>query len=233
MRTLSLLILTACLTLTASAQNIQLHYDFTEDREYFTSTVELFKPDAYGTTFFFIDFNYDANDVEGVSESYFELARAIKISEDVPFDLHLEYNGGQGQFSTPDGNQAYTISDAYLAGIEKTWLAEDFSWGVTAQVMYKYIRAIEQDSFQLTLVWFCTLLDGKVTFNGFADFWGEDVDFDFDGEVDDEYTFLAEPQLWYNLTPHWAVGSEVEFGYNFAGNEGWDVFPTVAVKTTF
>jgi hypothetical protein len=216
-----------------TAQNIQLHYDFTDDRDYLTTTVEMFKPDAYGSTFFFIDFNYDVDDVEGVSESYFEIARAIKISEDVPFDLHVEYNGGQGQFSTPDGNVAYTISDAYLVGIEKTFLSEDFSRGITFQAMYKYVRAIEQDSFQLTVVWFMNLMDGKVTFNGFADFWGEDVDYDFDGEVDDDVTFLAEPQIWYNITENWAVGSEIEFGYNFALTEGWDIFPTAAVKASF
>ena len=56
-----------------TAQNIQLHYDFTDDRDYLTTTVEMFKPDAYGSTFFFIDFNYDVDDVEGVSESYFEI----------------------------------------------------------------------------------------------------------------------------------------------------------------
>ncbi|HYX09999.1 MAG TPA: DUF5020 family protein, partial [Bacteroidales bacterium] len=40
--------------LVAGAQNIQLHYDFGKDRKYLTSTVEMFKPDQWGSTFFFI-----------------------------------------------------------------------------------------------------------------------------------------------------------------------------------
>lgn len=233
MKSLTLCTVVLLLTGSLSAQNLQLHYDFGEDRDYLTTTVEMFKPDAYGSTFFFIDFNYDVNGVEGVSESYFEIARALRLQKDLPVSLHVEYNGGQGQFNTPEGNQAYTISDAYLGGLRYDLLAEDFSWGLTLQTLYKYIRDTDQNSYQVTLVWFRHLLDGKVTVNGFADFWGEDVDFDFDGNVDEEVIFLAEPQFWYNLTPNWSVGSEIEFGYNFAGQEGWKVNPTAAVKATF
>ncbi len=32
----------------AKAQNIQLHYDFGKDRNYPTSTIEMFKPDKWG-----------------------------------------------------------------------------------------------------------------------------------------------------------------------------------------
>jgi hypothetical protein len=40
----------------AVAQNIQVHYDF--GREMVTTTVEMFKPDAGGSTFFFVDMDY-------------------------------------------------------------------------------------------------------------------------------------------------------------------------------
>lgn len=231
---LRILIPSLLLTCTLQAQNIQLHYDFGEDRDYLTSTVEMFRPDAYGSTFFFVDMNYDANGIKGVSESYFEITRSITLDKDLPIGLHVEYNGGEGQFANAEKEpQAYTISDAYLAGLDFIWNAEDFSKGVTLQTLYKYIRDLEQDSFQITLVWYCHLMEGKVTFNGFADFWGEDVDFNFDGQVDDDVIFLAEPQIWYNLTDNWAVGSEIEFAYNFAGTEGWKVCPTAAVKATF
>jgi hypothetical protein len=46
--------------LTLSAQNIQQHYDFGKDRDYFTTTLEMFKPDEYGSTYFFVDFDYNA-----------------------------------------------------------------------------------------------------------------------------------------------------------------------------
>jgi hypothetical protein len=232
MRTLLPLFLLA--SVTASAQNIQLHRDFGHNRDFFTTTVEMFRPDDHGSTFFFIDFNHDVGDVKGVSESYFEIARVINLPCPLGSGLHVEYNGGHGQFTTEDGpNQAYTINDAWLVGPEWSWNAEDFSKGLSLQLLYKNIRDKNDDSFQVTVVWYLHLLEKKVTFNGFADFWKEDSDFNFDGNVDADYTFLSEPQLWYNLTPQFAVGSEVEFGHNFAGKEGWAVNPTLAVKYTF
>jgi hypothetical protein len=221
----------ACaLTSIASAQNLQLLYDFGEDRDYLTSTIEMFKIDNYGRTFFFIDMNYDANGVKGVSESYFEFARSFDIDKSLPIGLHFEYNGGQGQFATPGGNQAYTINDAYLSGLDFYWTSEDFSKALTLQLLYKYIRDKNDDAYQITTVWFVSLLEGKVTVNGFADFWREDNSF---GDKNTDYVFLSEPQFWYNLNPNIAVGSEIEFGYNFGGVEGWKVCPTVAAKVTF
>lgn len=37
------------------AQNLQLHYDFGEDRKYLTSTFEYFNADKLGNTFLFVD----------------------------------------------------------------------------------------------------------------------------------------------------------------------------------
>ena len=66
----------ALLSLGAFAQNVQLHYDFGHNmykgkdgkdlrsRGYLTTTVEMFKPDSWGSTYFFVDhdFNYDKMD---------------------------------------------------------------------------------------------------------------------------------------------------------------------------
>lgn len=229
---ISLLLLVLGLSCVTSAQNtnLQLLYDFGEDRDYLTSTVEFFKIDDYGRTFFFVDMNYDANGVSGVSESYFEFARSFDIADDLPIGLHFEYNGGQGQFATDDGNQAYTINSAYLSGLDFYWASEDFSKAVTLQLLYKYIEDKNDDSYQITTVWFASLLEGKVTVNGFADFWREDNSF---GDKNTDYVFLTEPQFWYNVNPNIAVGSEIEFAYNFGGTEGWKVCPTVAAKFTF
>ncbi len=235
-KSIRLLLILLGLSCGLKAQDIdlQLLYDFGEDRDFLTSTVEMFNADAYGSTFFFIDMNYDANGVKGVSESYWEITRSFTINEELPVALHFEYDGGQGQFAIDEeNNQAYTISDAYLSGLDFIWNSEDFSSGVTFQTLYKYIRRTEQDSYQLTLVWYFNFLDGKVTFNGFADFWGEDSDFDHDGSVDADTVFLSEPQIWYNFNEYWAGGSEIEFGHNFGGIEGWKVCPTIAVKHTF
>ena len=80
-----------------NAQNLQLHYDLGEDRKYFTTTVEMFRPDKYGSTFFFIDMDYssDARNVDnGISLAYWEIARAFKWNENQKFMPRVEYNGG-------------------------------------------------------------------------------------------------------------------------------------------
>jgi len=121
------------------AQNVQMHYDLGKGRSYLTSTVEMFRPDKHGSTFFFIDMDYNVGDVEGVSLAYWELARGLKFW-DSPFELHLEYNGGFGQFKNTPFNGAYTINDAWLFGGNYTWNTADFSKIFTLQAMYKNIR---------------------------------------------------------------------------------------------
>src|SRR5690606_41205685 len=70
---------------------------FGKDRKLITTTVEMFKPDKFGSTFFFIDMDYssDARDVDnGLSLAYWEIARAFKWNENQKFMPRAEYNGG-------------------------------------------------------------------------------------------------------------------------------------------
>ena len=67
----------------AKAQNVQLHYDFgsalydkLDGRPATTTTVEMFKPDKWGSTFFFLDFDYNN---KGVQSAYWEIARELKF----------------------------------------------------------------------------------------------------------------------------------------------------------
>jgi hypothetical protein len=43
----------------AGAQNLQLHYNTGKDRGYFNHTLEMFKPDTFGSTFLFVDLDYN------------------------------------------------------------------------------------------------------------------------------------------------------------------------------
>ncbi|MCF6358575.1 MAG: DUF5020 family protein, partial [Draconibacterium sp.] len=215
-----------------NAQNIQTHYVFSDDRNCVLTTVEMFKPDNMGSTFFFIDFFYGLPGLESMNSAYFEIARSMKLGKTSPFGFHGEYNGGLGLFPTGDGIGGYAINNAWLTGLDYSWNAEDFSKGFTLQVLYKYIMN-KQSSFQLTGVWYYNFVDGKFSFTGFADFWKEDSDFNFDGTADANYVFLTQPQLWFNATEHFSFGSEVEIANNFGGVEGFKVRPTVAVKWIF
>lgn len=216
------------------AQNVQLHYDFGKDRSYLTSTVEMFKPDKWGSTFFFVDMDYEVGDVNGVSMAYWEIARSMNLGKS-PLAAHLEYNGGFGQYYTPDYFGAYQINDSWLAGLDYNYNNEDFTRGFTLQVLYKYIRDKQDVSFQLTGVWYMHLLNKKMTFSGFADFWREDSYFISEREVVEvaKFVFQSEPQLWFNFTSNISVGSEIEIGYNFGGIQGLRLNPTLGAKWEF
>ena len=94
---LSALLFIACLPMFAQL-NVQMHYDLGKtiygdelsNRPLFTATVENFKADKWGTTFFFIDLDFGDNTMKSV---YGEIAREFKLGK-TPFAAHVEYNGG-------------------------------------------------------------------------------------------------------------------------------------------
>lgn len=219
--------------LTLKAQNIQLHYDVGKDRNYLTSTAELFKPDRWGSTFYFIDLDYGSGGSQGVSLAYFEIARALKFWKS-PFEFHVEYNGGFGQYRATPFNNAYQINDAWLFGGNYTWHNPNFSRVFQLQGMYKNIRGKNDLSFQVTGVWTLHFCKNKVTLSGFADFWREDniVGVGANAKQTD-FVFLAEPQFWYNVTKNFSIGTEEEMSVNFAGHRGFMINPTLAAKWTF
>lgn len=215
------------------AQNVQLHYDlgktiYDKDqpmRPSLTTTVEMFRPDKWGDTFFFVDMNYQS---KGVLLAYWEIARNIRLWK-APIALHLEYNGGVGK--------GFSIPDAYLVGANYAYNASDFSWGFGITPMYKYLsQAGGKHSAQLTATWYAHFAGGALSFTGFADLWG-----DYDVVAEERFNiFLAEPQLWLNLnklrgvSPEFnlSIGTEVELSNNFAGS-GFYAIPTLALKWTF
>ena len=233
MKRILLLLAILSLIIDTNAQDIQLHYDLGEGRKYFTSTVEMFKPDKLGNTFFFIDMDYSAGDVKGVSLAYWEISRAFTLGK-TPLAFHVEYNGGFGQWKEDDESGVYTINNAWLTGLEYSINAKDFSKGLTFQTLYKYIQGKHNVSFQLTAVWYLNLAKNKLSFTGYADFWREDMTFNPGSlqEVNTKYIFQSEPQIWYNITEKFAVGNETEISCNFIADK-FKFMPTVAVKYIF
>jgi hypothetical protein len=119
----------AGLSFSANAQNLQLHYDF--GRNCATTTVEMFKPDKGGSTFFFVDMDYNPK----VSGAYWEISRELNFWQDSKvgwLSAHLEYNGG---LNTAAGsfNNAFLVGATY-SGHSKDWTK---TWSVTAS--YKAI----------------------------------------------------------------------------------------------
>lgn len=206
-----------------SAQNIQFLYDFSNDRKFVTTTLEMFKPDKWGSTFFFVDMDF-SDENGGIGLAYFEIARELKFWEG-PISFHTEFNGGLVG--------AININNAWLNGATYSWNAEDFSQGFSFSAMHKYIDGIEErHNFQLTTVWYKHFFDKALTFSGFADWWREKK-----GSTD--FIFLTEPQLWYNLNTVWedvnlSIGGELEISKNFVyGSPDWEFKPALGCKWTF
>jgi len=213
------------------AQNLQIHYDFGKDRHYITSTLEMFKPDKWGNTYYFVDFNYDYSPQNHPSLAYMEIARCLKFW-DGPLGAHVEYNGGLGGYSTTTNvtGGSYAINNAWLVGFDYALHNADFTKTLTFQAMFKHIVG-KQESAQFTTVWGLQLMKKKITLSGFADLWAEKNTFSNDGKTNP--VFISEPQFWYNFTEHFSIGSETEYAVNMAGIKGLTICPTLAVKWNF
>lgn len=216
------------LPLSVMAQNLQVHYDLGKDRNYVTTTLEMFKPDKWGNTFFFVDLDYNMGKENHPSLAYMEIARVLKFWK-CPIGLQVEYNGGLGTFPMGNSFGAFPINNAYLVGLDYGINNADFSKTFNIKALYKHIAG-KQESAQLTAVWGLHFMKRKLSFTGFADFWLEDNN--FNGSTTST-VFLTEPQLWYNFNEHLSAGGEVEVATNFAGTDGLKVCPTLAVKWNF
>ncbi len=217
------------------SQNLQLHFDprnalYGDEIapiNYLTATFEMFKPDDWGSTFMFVDFDFNF-DKRNPGLAYAEIARAFKIG-DFPLMPHLEYNGGLGLVRGT--GFSFSIPSSYLAGMQYPFQLGNFFMGT--YLAYK-LNAFETNSHdvQWTLTWSSAFPDSKVSLGGFLDLWSENKN-RATGEGGKRLILLSEPQIWYNFTPHFAIGSEIELSYNFARAEKFTAIPTIATKWNF
>lgn len=225
------------MALAASAQNLQLHYDFgrhiySDDegsRQSVTATFEQFKADKLGSWYYFIDLDIDR---KGMSGAYTEISREFTFVAPTPkssFAAHVEYDGGL--------SRGFSFQQAGLIGAAWNFHSSDFSKTCSLQAMYKQFFGHggmkAYSSFQITGVWGLNFAKNKCTFSGFFDVWQEK------NNAGRYLVFLSEPQLWYNFTKHFSAGTEIELSNNFiysnhtGNNDKFYVNPTLAVKYNF
>lgn len=229
----------------AKAQvNIQEMYDF--NREQMTTTLEMFKGDKWGSTFFFVDIYHTKNVCP--TDFYTEISRSLNFWGNTAmkdFNLHAEWNGGCGVYKLDQSWGGYDVRNAWLFGAEYFFHSKDYQNTLTVQVLYKTItQRTSQVPMQLTAVWGMNDLFGLkgLNFSGFADFWWEDHTWTKDATTESTSgVFLTEPQLWYNVGQHFGVdnlfiGGEVEISCNFSGAvnyKGWKINPAAGLKWNF
>ena len=226
------------------AQNIQFHYDFgrmlysdldgdAADRAPMTTTVEMFKPDKWGSTYFFVDMDYNKK----VVGAYWEISREFNFWQQSKLNwlsVHVEFDGGLN-------SKVSSFNNAWLLGPTYSGHSKDYSKTWSLSVMYKYIpRTVDtenkkqEQNFQITGVWGIQFAQGWCTFSGFFDFWREHRPW-----MNTEFIFLSEPQFWVNLNKikgwddvNLSFGTELELSNNFVG-KGFYAIPTLAAKWTF
>ena len=234
---LSALLFIACLPMFAQL-NVQMHYDLGKaiygnelsNRPLFTATVENFKADKWGNTFFFIDLDFGDNTMKSV---YAEFSREFNLGKS-PFAAHVEYNGGLSGFGS--------YNDAYLAGAAWNWANKDFSKTFSLQLLYKHLAnqpSSNKHSWQITTVWGIHFAKGLCSFSGFADLW-------HDNSVTGNLIFCSEPEFWFHLNAlesvdddfKLSVGAELELTKNMVWpaeglNDNFYAIPAVGVKWIF
>jgi hypothetical protein len=237
LRNIVLSVAILCAAGAVRAQNLQLHFDprhsLYGDKvdapvNYLTATFEMFKPDRWGNTFMFVDFDFNF-DKRNPGLVYAEIAREFKIS-DFPLLPHIEYNGGLGLVRGTDFG--FSIPSSYLGGFGYPFRLGDFFMSTYVAYKLNAFAKVSHDA-QWTFTWNAALAGGKLSLAGFFDLWSENKDRS-GVESGKRLVLLSEPQIWYNITSQFAVGSEVEVSCNFVpGADKFYAIPTLGTKWIF
>jgi hypothetical protein len=240
-----LLLFFGCVKASEKNLNLQMHFDF--KRNHPTATLEYLGFDKLGSWFFFIDFNFNHHILPGmggkkggISDTYLEIMRYFKITNLGPHDLNLT-------FQYNDGSEP--VKQIWLGGLNLSNIQVgklNFSTEILLKKEYKLNL-----NWQYTLVWYGEFFKGKLIFNGFLDYWINDIKNEnwpaFDPEfAASKYSFQAEPQLGWMVSPNWKIGSEVEIDRGFLGtvtghlalsenyrHKKWYLLPTIFVQYNF
>jgi hypothetical protein len=180
----------------------------------------MFKPDEYGATFFFIDFDYNQTGNKSISLAYFEIARYINLPWVQGLSVTVQYNDGVAPWGPLGsiwlGGLSYPIDLGFIT--------------LNTDILYRNNYLYDGSDVQLTTVWNKSFMEGKLTFMGFFDVWTQN-----DGSDGRDIVVFTEPQLWYNFGKHFSAGTEIELSRKFIdpNSEDWEIKPTAAVKWSF
>ncbi|RKY56146.1 MAG: hypothetical protein DRP89_01965 [Candidatus Neomarinimicrobiota bacterium] len=209
----------------ALGQNLQIHYDL--GREHFTSTLEMFNTDNLGSTFWFVDFDYNnSGGSKNASLGYWEIARYFAVSKVPNTSLTIQYNDGL--------TNEFSFNPVWLGGIQYVITAKGFS--LPFDFLLRRELNTKGITFQLTSVWFYTWKDFEIT--GYIDIWNTGPN----AYPASNWAFQAEPQFWYNICGNIMIGTEIEISRNFSGawtkvrafkEDKFFVIPTIALKWVF
>jgi hypothetical protein len=236
-----MLVLSVSLSLSNSAQELQLHYDFRHsvdpslnNKNFPWINFKFFKKlDTLGTGDFLFEIQTYLNGKKGnIGQSFIQAAQNIKFWK-APVYLYLYYSGGLGATTTSFGYyiaNSYSIGATYPLTFAKTW----FSFSL----LYRY-SALDKPShdpqvniyvgggeFNYKLMYSCTLV-----------FWAPDKDNGLPqnaGKRGKSVSMFSDPQVWYGLGRGVAVGSRVSLYYHVLDDDDrLMAYPTIGLKKSF
>jgi hypothetical protein len=213
-------------TLSAPAQNLQLHYDLRHTlspsqnpQNFLTLYFEYFKKQDSGHSFFkpgsfLLKTEADlfgANN--NIGKFFLQVSQSFRFWEPKIF-LCLQYSGGGG--ITEPKQYSYYIPNTFSAGAEYPFQWKDTYF--TSQLSYRYTPYQRPShDFLYTLYWWKGLLNYKLEVAGDLSIWTGNKDHGdavTAGQKGKRFFFFAEPQVWYYLTKRLAAGSKLNLYYH-------------------
>ncbi|PWT78180.1 MAG: hypothetical protein C5B59_02275 [Bacteroidetes bacterium] len=231
------------LALQSHSQNLQLHYDFRHTLDpahnasnFPTVYFEYFKSQDSGRAFikpgsFLIKMQADfLGQRNNMGKFFMQVAQSFRFWKPKVF-LVAQFSSGMGV--TEPKQYSYYISNAYSFGI-----SYPFQWKggwFNSMLTYTY-NALAKPShdFLYSFYW------GKGFWNYKFEFIGDFEVYSLNKNQGDELTknlegkwicFFGEPQFWYNLNKHLALGSKINLYYHVLNfDDHFQVYPTIALK---
>lgn len=222
----------------ASAQDLQLHYDWrhtvdprTNARDFPILTFKSFKALGFGSFLLKLEMNLDGTR-HNVSKGYLEVSQSLRFWT-APVYAVAQYSGGLGLFD--DAGGGYYIANAYSVGA-----ARPFQWNggwASVALAYKHsnLPRASRDP-QVTLYW-GRPLGGRWAFASTGVLWTQNRnrgDGATAGESGKRPSFLFQNEIWWRAAGPISLGSEVRVSRNvYAADGRLLVYPTVGVRYLF
>jgi len=174
------------------AQNFQFLYGYGNDKPVNFITSEIYKTQDHGAFYYFTDFKMDFN---GYFEAYTEVSKYWNITKN-GLAVTAQYNVG----IYSDGTEAFRIDPVYLAGFQKS--TEVSGWILSMDILFRYDDYTKQSGAQTTFIFIKEW--NNLMLSGFCDVWNSGL---YDPN-ESPTVIMFEPQLFYSITDHIAVGIE-------------------------
>jgi hypothetical protein len=220
------------------AQTIQLGYDLRHsidpqhyERNFVTASFEVFKPLEYGSLLMKVDADLSGRN-NSLGKLYVQLSHALRFWS-FPVFLHLEYSGGIGFVGETEN--AYHIFNTFSAGAAYGFRLMD-SWASTF-LAYRYTTFDRPSHDVAASFWWGKDLHPRISVTAYVVLWTVNQN---RGDAWTQHlrgkrlSGLGEPQIWFNISEPFAVGSELRLYYQvYDYSDDLLIYPTIAVKYEF